>query len=107
MRVPREIPLVATVEEPGVNRRRKREHDEEHRQEGSAGTGETPGTPAHRVTTTSRAPAGTGTRCSPPPGHRTHTADGVAERPKTWPAPFSDQYPDPASISRTGPMWSP
>src|ERR1041385_201597 len=107
MRVRQEIPVVVPVEEPGVERRPERERNEKRRQEGSAGTGETPGTPAHRVTTTSGAPAGTGTRCSPPPGHRTHTADGVAERPKTWTAPFSDQYPDPASISRTGPLWAP
>ena len=42
-------------------------------------------------TTTSRAPAGTGTRASAPPGQRTQTSVGVPDNPKTWTAPFCDQ----------------
>jgi len=47
--------------------------------------------PGQGVTTTSRAPTGTGVRLSAPPGHRTHTAVGVPERPSTCTAPFCDQ----------------
>lgn len=61
----------------------------------------------HRRTTTSRAPPGTDTRLSEPPGQRTHTPVGTPDSPNTWTAPFCDQYPDPAWISRTGPMRSP
>ena len=45
----------------------------------------------YRRTTISRAPSGTGVRVSAPPGQRIHTAVGLAERPNTWTAPFSDQ----------------